>query len=306
MGFFRGGIVLMLGILLFFSFLTMNSFFILQSSLKYENVKTGLYPILKNISETQAQQIIPKEIMGEFNLTDAARDVFNKAKNYCRNQNNIQYNFSYEGYSIGIPCENVSSSSPEAMITETYDDVIYDIYYKEYDCKFWDCFSKTELPFFLVSEKARDYWKEKFYFSLLASLILITLIFLFTDEKRNTPITVGILLILSAFPLLKLKDLLYAVAGNFSSMINLFLSSTRSVFMFSLMLGALLVGTGVALRFWNPEAIKEKLSVKEVKDIVKTEIARENVKQAQKQMQKKQPKKKKRKGFLSKFLNSNK
>lgn len=303
MGFFRGGIVLMLGILLFFSLLAANSFFILQSSLKYENVKTGLYPLVKNISEgTGAGGILSNEIMGDFNLTDAAKDALIIAKNYCKNQNNTNYTFSYEGYSVSIPCEKIDPKNPEALINETYDDVIYDIYYKEYDCKFWNCFSKTQLPFFLVSEKARDYWKEKFYFSLLASLVLIILIFLFTDEKRNTPITVGILLMLSVFPLLKLKDLLYAVAGNFSSMINLFLSSTRSVFLFSLMFGALLAGTGLASRFWNPEAIKEKLSIKEVKDIVKSEIAMEKVKQAQKQMQKKQPKKKKKPGFLSKFL----
>ena len=42
MGFFRGGSVFILGILLFVSFLALNSFFILESSLKYDNVKEML------------------------------------------------------------------------------------------------------------------------------------------------------------------------------------------------------------------------------------------------------------------------
>jgi len=285
MGFFRGGLVFILGILLFFSFLTMNSFFILQSSLKYENVKIGLYPLVKDMSMSETGNLIPKEIIGEFNLTDAAKDASKSLQNYCRNKNNTHYVFNYEGYTVDVPCEIANASSPEALINETYEDVIYDIYYKEYDCKFWDCFSKTKLPFFLVSEKARDYWKNKFYYSLLASLILIILIFLIIEEKRNTPTIAGTLLVLSAFPLLKLKDILYALAGDFSVLINIFLSSTRSVFVFSLISGMLLIGTGIALRFWNPEAIKEKISRKEIKEIVKEEVS--NEKQAAKQKNKK-------------------
>jgi len=283
MGFFRGGLVFILGILLFFSFLTMNSFFILQSSLKYENVKTGLYPIMKDMSMSETGGLIPKEIVGEFNLTDAAKDALRIAKSYCRNPNNANYVFNYGGYNVNISCDTVlNSSSPDAVINETYDDVIYDIYYKEYNCKFWDCFSQTKLPFFLVSKKAMDYWKSKFYYSLLASLILIALIFLVIEEKRNTPVVVGVLLALSAFPLLKLKDFLYALAGEFSSLINIFLSTTHEVFLFSLVLGILLVGTGIGLRFWKPDFIKKKFSKKDGEEIVKKEISQEKQKQKNK------------------------
>lgn len=279
MGFFRRGIVLILGILLFFSFLAMNSFFILGSSLKYENVHEGLYSVIRDISEG-TNGVISQEVTGEFNLTDAAKDALATAKNYCKRQNTTYYNFSYEMYAASIPCEKVvNATSPETFVNETYDDVVYDIYYREYDCGFWNCFSKTGLPFFLVSEKARNYWMEKFYFTLLASLILIALIYLFIEQKINTPIIIGVLLVFSAFPLLKLKDLLYFLAGDFSVLINLFLSSTRSVFLFSLILGILLVATGIALRLWMPETIKKKFSVKDVKEIVKEEISKE--KQAQ-------------------------
>lgn len=290
MGFFRGGLVLILGILLFFSFLIMNSFFILSSSLKYDNVKEGLYPIVQNASAG----IIPEELLGDFNLTKAANKELPKAKNYCR-QNNNSYAFNYEGYAINISCQDVlNSNSSVEFINETYNDVVYDIYYKEYDCNFWNCFSKTGLPFFLVSEKARDYWKSKLYFSLLASLILITLIFLLVEQKQDTPIIVGVLLVLSAFPLLKLKDLLYFLAGKFSSIINLFLSSTHAVFLFSLILGVFLVGAGIALKILTRESIKKKFSKRDVEEIVKKEINRSrltDLKEKQAQQMKKKTKK---------------
>lgn len=277
MGFFRGGLVLLLGILLFFSFLAMNSFFILSSSLKYDNVKEGLYPIVKDLSESGGRGILPEDVVGEFNLTKAGEDALRIGKFYCKNQNATYYVSSYGGYNINISCEDIiNSTNSQSIIDKTYEDVIYDIYYKEYDCNFWDCFSKTELPFFLVSEKARDYWMEKFYFALISSLVLILLIFLFIEQKVNTPIVVGILLVLSSFPLLKLKDLLYFLAGKFSVLINLFLSATRQVFILSLIIGIALLAAGIALRLWFPDMIKKKLSAKDVREIVKDEISKGN------------------------------
>ncbi|MEK6847771.1 MAG: hypothetical protein AABX50_01440 [Nanoarchaeota archaeon] len=276
MGFFRGGFVLVLGVLLFLSFLALNSFFILQSSLKYDNVKDSLYPFVKNLSESGTGGIIQKEVLGEFNLTKVARDNANTIKNYC--QSNTEYVFSYESYTVTIPC-SANVTDVGVVINETFNDVIYEIYYKQYDCKFWNCFVKTKLPFFLVSQKARDYWKNKFYISLIASLILIALIFLFIEEKRNTPIAVGTLLALSAFSMLKLEDLAYSLAGGFSELIKIFLSNTQKVFVLSLALGIVLVLTGIALRLLGSDYMKEKFSKKEIKDIVKEEITQEKQKE---------------------------
>jgi hypothetical protein len=275
MGFFRGGFVLILGVLLFVSFLALNSFFILESSLKYENVKESLYPMVKNLSESGTTGLLQKEVIGEFNLTKAAEDNLDIIKSYC--QNNTEYVFSYKGYTVNIPCY-ANSTNPDVLINETFNDVIYDIYYKQYDCGFWNCFAKTEIPFFLVSQKARDYWKNKFYIALIASLILILLIFLFVEQKQNTPIVAGILLILSALSILKLEDFAYFLAGGFSSLIKIFLSNTHNVFLFSLILGIFLIVIGVGLRFFGSDFIKEKFSKKDIKEIVKEEITEEKQK----------------------------
>src|SRR3989344_3299524 len=123
MGFFRGGLLFILSILLLFSFFAANSFLTVSTSLKYENVQKELGPAVQELSE---------ELNGE---------------------NSTLFN--------------------ETAVKEC----LQDSYYKEYDCDFWDCFAKEQTPFFLVSQKARDYWKERFYYSLLASLVLLALIF---------------------------------------------------------------------------------------------------------------------------------
>mgnify|MGYP001589055837 CR=1 FL=1 len=263
MGFIRKSSVMFFGFLLFFSFLALNSLFILGSSLQYDNVREGIYPIVKELSGTGEGNLIPKEIVGEFNLTKAAEDARDALKEHCKNA--TDYVFSYKGYTIDIPCEYANVTDPESIINKTFDDVIYDIYYKDYDCGFWDCFSKTEQPFFLVSEKAKDYWMNKFYISLLISAILVLLVFLLVQRKPNAFIITGALLVLSVLPLLKLGDLIYALAGNFASLINLFLSSTKTVFWFSLILGIILIATGIILKIWGVAEIKQKLSKKEAK-----------------------------------------
>lgn len=276
MGFFRGGIVFILGVLLFISFLALNSFFILESSLKYDNVKESLYPLVKNLSESGTAGLIQEQVLGDFNLTKVARDNVDKIKSYC--QNNTEYLFSYEGYVVSIPCY-ANATDIDVVINETFNDVIYDIYYKKYDCKFWGCFVKTQLPFFLVSQKARDYWKGKFYISLIASLILILLIFLFIEEKRNTPIVVGVLLVLSSISILKLEDVAYFFARSFSALIKIFLSNTQKVFVLSFALGILLILAGIVLRILGSNYMKEKFSKKDIKEIVKEEITQEKQKQ---------------------------
>ncbi|MCX6749615.1 MAG: hypothetical protein NTW17_02625 [Candidatus Pacearchaeota archaeon] len=263
MGFIRRSGVVFFSFLLFFSFLASNSLLILGSSLKYDNVKDGIYPIVKELSGTGEGNFIPKEVVGGFNLTKAAEDAREVLKEHCTNA--TSYVFSYKEYTINIPCEYANSTNPEEIINKTFDDVIYNIYYKDYGCDFWDCFSKTEQRFFLVSEKAHDYWMGKFYLALLISVLLVLLVFLFVAEKRNGLIITGALLILSVLPLLKLDDLIFAVARKFSFLVSLFLSSTNTVFWFSFILGIILIVAGIGLKIWGFGKTKQKVSKKEEK-----------------------------------------
>src|SRR3989344_3772275 len=149
-----------------------------------------------------------------------------------------------------------------ALFNETaVRELLQDSYYKNYDCDFWDCFASEQSPFFLVSQKARDYWKEKFYYSLLISLFLIALIFFLAQNKLNWPILVGSILILSAIPLLKIKGLISLfIPGEISALstfLNIFFSKAMMVFWISFILGLVLIGIGLGLKFSNADFVKK-------------------------------------------------
>jgi hypothetical protein len=257
MGFLRSGLVFLLAILLFISFIALNSFLVFGSSLKYEKVQGSLYPIVKELSTGQGN-ILPKEVINNFNLTQVAEEHKDVINQYC--QNATQYNFNYQGYNINISCSDLNLSEPlsaEKIINQTFDNVVHEVYYKQYDCDFWNCFSQESVPFFLISEKARAYWMGKFYLILIITLILILLLILAVEKKNNALIIIGVLLIISAFLILKLGDLIFFLAKDFSSLISLFLNSTKFVFILSLVIGIFLVASGIALKFWKYSSAKD-------------------------------------------------
>jgi len=257
MGLIRGGFVFFLGVLLFVSFLAMNTMATFSSSLSYENVKNGIYPVVQGIAESS----LPEDITGNLNLTRIAQGENFKAANFCRVQNTT-YNFSYEGFTVEIPCETVSLGI-DSIINETISDVVYAVYYTEYDCKFWSCFSENQFPFFLISEKAKDYWKGKFYLALVASLVLVALIALLMENRINAPIILGILLALSAIPILKLSSLISAIAGQpISFVIGIFFSKAGTVFWIAFILGLLLIALGFAAKVMNLGFIKKLIQKK--------------------------------------------
>ena len=288
MGILRGGSVIILCLLLLLSFIVMDSFYVLGSSLKYNNVQQDITTVVQDISS--GTSVLPVDITGNFNLTRIALQVSAPIKQYCQATNSTEYNFTYENYRVVIPCNQTFLDNPGAIINKTVQDVTYGIYYTQYDCSFFNCFSKTQLPFFLVSKKAMDYWMNKFYIMLIASLVLIFLIFLLVEEKQNVAILAGALLILAAIPILKLKAVIDFFAGRFSPLIDLFLKNTGAVFTLSLIIGAVLVAAGILLRFLGRNTLKKKVSVDDVKSIVRQEIGKE--KQSQPQPKKQKTKKK--------------
>ena len=151
--------------------------------------------------------------------------------------------------------ENIS------YINETIHKEVQNSYYKEYDCDFWDCLAKEETPLFLISQKAKDYWNEKFYYSLLISLALVGLIFLLVQNKLNWPILVGSILILSALPLLKIKQFISLLIpeklATFLLLLSIFFSKANTVFWISFILGLVLIGLGLGLKFSNTSFLKK-------------------------------------------------
>lgn len=269
MGFIRGGLLIVVGVLLFLSLFIGDIFLVLTLSLDYDNVHQELSPVVKDFAA------------GEGDLNQRIQELYPSMESSC--QNYSEFVFSEQGYTFIIPCSVVAEGS-EAVMNYGTDTLIKEIYYKEYNCGFWDCIGETEAGFFLVSEKAKNYWKSKFYFLLVASIVLIALAFLLVEKKINLLIITGGLLTLSALLLSRLNWFFSFISDeSLLQFFTIFFTKTSLVFWVSIILGIILLLIGILLKlFWmsfkisNLFSKKEEkgISKKDVKEIVKKEVSK--------------------------------
>ncbi len=254
MGFIRGSLLIIISVLLFIILLLAGIFLTLSWSLKYENVQEELVSVAKELTDNKFDLIEEG-----FDLTEEMDEAQRFMEEHC--QNETSYVFSGGGYTFVVPCDILEDipETPGALIEQGIETIVEEVYYGEYDCGFLDCFGKTELPLFLVSEKAKNYWQEKFYFTLIAFAVLVVLIFFLVEHKQNTPIVVGPILMLSSLPLLKLEKVIGGLVGDIgTSFVSIFIGKSGSVFLIMFILGLVVLGTGIALRFLHRDSIKKK------------------------------------------------
>lgn len=246
MGFFRGGTIFFLGVLLLISLFVGNLFFVLYSSLDYKNVQEHFTPILSNViyGGMDEQQI---------------NEAFDMMINYCQQKDNFPIDSGV--FIFDIPCSSILSQTPQQVLILEVESFINKVYYNEYECSFFDCFSQQNLPFFLISKNTQDYVKSKFYFFLVLSLILTGLIFLLLQHKKSILIVLGSLIILSSLPLIKIGSLSTILSGeHIPEVLSLFTGKATTTFWVVFVLGIILICLGIGLRFWNYEKIKEFFS----------------------------------------------
>jgi hypothetical protein len=236
MGFFRKLGLAFVIVLLSISLLLGNVVWIVSSSLEYDNVRDNGILILEELVFSQAG----------INLTEEVDFHLDEMRTYCDDDNG--YSFDYGGYKIEIPCENLNKSSAE-IIEDSFEELFSEIYYKDYECDFWDCFGNenSAVPLFLISQKAKNYWTGKFYWLLSSSLILLGASFLLFKRKRNFFIISGVLILLSAIPFANLEG--FFPAGNviILSILRLFTISSRRVFSVGLVMGISFILFGILL-----------------------------------------------------------
>jgi hypothetical protein len=258
MGLIKGGIVTIISFLLLCSFFFLNTSLTLTRSLEYDVVHG-------EIAKTVNDLIVSSSLQDKFLSFKQGTDSF------CLN--NSEYVFSSVGHAFVINCSLLDSSFEE-IIDSNVERMTQDIYYKEYDCGFFDCISKTHSPEFLVSKHTRDYWNSKFYLALVLSLILIGVLLFFVENRYNLPIWSGIVLIISSLPFMKIDWFI----GLFSKLpildfMNVFISQGYSVFLTMFPIGIALIVLGVILRIKGFATGETKMvSEKDLKDFVRKEI----------------------------------
>lgn len=235
----KRGILIILCILLFVSFLAMNSLFVLSSSLEYKNIQPAVKPILKEV------------IFGQIDKLEV-ENSFEAMKLYCQNNTEFDVNQGEGGYNISIPCQDILTGTSDSVLDLQIDKFINDSYYKKYDCSFLQCFKENNTPFFLFSEQSSDYLKNKFYISLLISAILIALIFFLVEFKRNVLVLTGILLVLSSLPFAKLNMFASSISDkNVLNLLSIVFTQANKIFLITFILGIVLLGIGIGLKIWG-------------------------------------------------------
>ncbi|MBU1252455.1 MAG: hypothetical protein KKC96_02590 [Nanoarchaeota archaeon] len=280
MGFFKSGAFVFVCVILFVSLLTLNSFLTMSISLSHDNVQEEFSPIVKDLANEVPDTIerFSKFDVSDFDVAGAIDGNFGNMEAHCANYSD--YVFIFEEQTIVIPCSYLADGK-EAVVNKTVNDFVDGIYYDNYDCSFWGCLSKEKFPFFLVSQKARDYWNGKFYFSLIASLILVGLLFFLIENKANWSIFTGGLIVLSAISFSKINEIMFNIFSSgslkfFSLFLNILFSKSGTVFWIFSVFGFVIVGAGVALRIGFLDFQKKKFSKKDVRQIVQEEVEKKS------------------------------
>lgn len=238
MGFMRGGGLFFIGLLFLISLLVGNVFLVLSGSLEYKNVKEKLTPVISNL------------VFGVIDLSEADANL-NAMKAGCEGKEEIILDKDYQ---LVMSCDEIKTLSAKEIVDEQIQKFMNETYYKEYDCSFIECFGENQVPFFLVSKMSRDYIKNKYYYVLAFSVLLASLMFLLTKNKKNFPIIIGILFVLSSLPFMKLDVFSSAVSGSYASQIfSLFFEQAKVIFWWMFIIGIVFIGAGIGLRFWKFE-----------------------------------------------------
>ncbi len=271
MGVLRGFGLVIISVLLFVSLLTTGIFATLNYSLTYENVQPKIYNIADQVITTQ---IGTQEIVNQ--LTPFLEI-------YC--QNNTEIIQKIQGYTFIFPC-TVVEEGYDSILNYSVDYLVEDFYYKDYNCSFVKCFEQSDIPLFLVSDYARDYWRSLYHKFLIFDLILIGLIILFVEKKSNSPILTGSLFIASSLIILQLKNIGTAITKLIlspismalsnetskeliSQVVGMFFSESTKVFLWMFIAGIILIAIGL---FFKLTALGMKIKNKIEEKILKNKV----------------------------------
>jgi hypothetical protein len=237
MGFIRGTAITLFSIILLISLLLMNLTLLVSWSMHHDIFK----PAIKNSAIDLLNHTVGVENM----FTEEERTYMDS---YCLIDS--QYNFTYEDYSMIIPCQ-VIEQGPDSIIEYGADNFIDEVYYAEYNCELWDCVGNSSFPLVLFSEKARDYWRAKFLLLVAISIALFALIFFISRNRTTTFIVTGILIILSSLPFRELGWVLNLLPSEFSGILSAFFAKSHTVFIIMLVIGIIFIIAGILFKIFG-------------------------------------------------------
>ncbi len=226
MGLISKALTLIFSFLLFISLVFGAIFFTINLSLEYNEVQKNAAPFVENyLRQTLNQKVSTTDKILE---TILSIELIQKIPF----TNNLKQSLEQKMKSGDL--NNVS-------LQQETQEFIQEMYYAEYACDYWDCFSISEVPFFLISQKSQNYWYANFRYLGIASLILMAILFLLVSQKRNFFVLMGILSLLASLPLWGIKKLIAIFfKGQILDFANIFFDKSGYI-------ATVLVAIGIAL-----------------------------------------------------------
>lgn len=251
MSFIRKGVLVVFSFLFFLCLLISGLFLVFYLSLDYDSVNAGLNHVVMGLpeGETILQEISSQKPMFEI---------------YCLDNSEFSFSNPFTNEVENISCVELLDDT-EGFINNRISKTIQKKYYDEYDCGFFDCLEKTKDPFSLISKNALNYWKAKFFYSLIALFLLAIIIFLLVENKSNFFILSSLLFAFSSIVLFKLNVIVGIIFDFFRKSIeigalspslipeifSLFLSKSSFVFVVFICVAALFLASGVIMKIFG-------------------------------------------------------
>lgn len=278
MSFFRGLGLVIVSVLLFVALILAGIFGTLSMSLKYENVQPTIYAV--------ADEVISTNIGGK----EMVNQLTPFLTVYCINNTEIVQNFG--NYTMVFPC-SVVSEGYASILNYSVDYLVKDFYYKDYNCSFMKCFEQSNVPIFLISDFARNYWKSLLFKASMIIIVLCLLAFFLAKKKSNSFYLTGTLFVITSFIILQLEKIgpfiskliispiSSAIAVDNSEdlitqIIGIFFSEASTMFVWMFVIGLLLIALGIffsltSLGFKVKQKIEDMTTRNKVEELEKKE-----------------------------------
>ena len=237
MGWLRGFFTVIVAVLLFFSVFSLSLFGIVSTSLTYDNVY-------------KESSVIFGDILSNVNVSLVIEKNYPMIVSFC--ENNSEYVFSEGGYVFDISCESVMQGT-EAILEDGIKSVISKIYYDDYSIDASNYIDEPQnAPLFLISEQAHDSASRIFYYSILASLILLAALFFLVENKSNTFLIPGIYFVLNSLMFFKINNVSSLFSdGIVFKFLGIFFSTSFSVSVKLLIIGILLIVIAIVFKVFK-------------------------------------------------------
>ena len=240
MGFVRGVLLVTFSMIFFFSILFGGLLYTISSSLSYSSVQEPAFNFINDA------------IVQPLNLTTMVNPYLPTIQKYCNNTENSDYVLYMQGYALHVSCSDANSNDVGLLMNNTIKNLASDLYYKTYDCGYWDCFSKYMPPLFVISEKSDNYWTNIFYYVLAAAIASAVALFFLFKKKYDLFFLGGGILIFSSLLLLGISKVTAIFPNQIvKGVMMIFFSQSRTVFIKMLLPGIGLILAGFIIEMFR-------------------------------------------------------